>query len=363
MRLLPTLLALLLKLLVLVACWAAVGSSALAQTAVVAGTVADEAGLPLPGVHVFVEGTTSGDVTAPDGRFRLSVLAPRSATIRASSIGYQPQRQSVDLKPGDTLAVRFVLATDTLVAGGVEVSAERDRTWMRRLRQFTRVLLGLTDNADQARIVNTAAVEIEPSGPDTYVAWADQPLLVRNPALGYDVILFDLDAEFGPATWGWDAGVFFRDLCAPDCPAEIIRQRFVAYAGSLDHFVRSAIDGTLEQDGFKVDVVAEPGDEVYAGTRLMRAFGIGRRAPFEMQPSAEGWWSPVDGALWVQYVHERLPDGWPQKSWLTVEGDTLRVGEGRSIVATDQYVLRHGWWSYERLADLLPTDYDPRRGY
>ena len=56
------------------------------QTVTLTGTVSDQAGNPIPGVSVFVEGTTIGTVTDPDGNFSLSV-PEGSQTLVFSFIG------------------------------------------------------------------------------------------------------------------------------------------------------------------------------------------------------------------------------------------------------------------------------------
>ena len=61
--------------------------SAQAQTKQITGTVTDEAGQPLPGVTVMVEGTTSGTITDLDGKYQISV--PNGAKLVFSFIGYE----------------------------------------------------------------------------------------------------------------------------------------------------------------------------------------------------------------------------------------------------------------------------------
>jgi len=56
-----------------------------AQDQQISGTVTDEAHTPLPGVSVFVKGSTSGSVTDADGKFRIN--APAQGTLSFSFIG------------------------------------------------------------------------------------------------------------------------------------------------------------------------------------------------------------------------------------------------------------------------------------
>ncbi len=60
---------------------------ALAQNQQVSGTVVDEAGAPVIGATVSVDGTSLGTTTGADGSFRLS--APANGTITVSFIGYE----------------------------------------------------------------------------------------------------------------------------------------------------------------------------------------------------------------------------------------------------------------------------------
>ena len=73
---------------------AAHAGDALAQE--VQGTVTDaEAGGPLPGVNVLVQGTTTGTITNPEGHYELE-LPSEDATLVFSFIGYVTQQVPVE---------------------------------------------------------------------------------------------------------------------------------------------------------------------------------------------------------------------------------------------------------------------------
>ncbi len=63
-----------------------VAGNVLAQQKTVTGKVTDEEGLPLPGVSVVVQGTTSGTVTDPNGEYSISGVSPE-ATLEFSFVG------------------------------------------------------------------------------------------------------------------------------------------------------------------------------------------------------------------------------------------------------------------------------------
>lgn len=69
------------------------------RTGKITGTVVDNAGQPVPGANVIVEGTTTGTTTGVDGTFELSGVAP-DATLEISFIGYATQSVPVNNRTG-----------------------------------------------------------------------------------------------------------------------------------------------------------------------------------------------------------------------------------------------------------------------
>jgi hypothetical protein len=71
----------------------AFGTPAAAQTTgKIAGRVVDAAGEPLPGVNVYIEGTTQGNSTDADGEYFILNVRPGSYTLVASFIGFSTVR-------------------------------------------------------------------------------------------------------------------------------------------------------------------------------------------------------------------------------------------------------------------------------
>lgn len=81
-------------------------SVALAQEAVVTGTVVDETGAGMPGVNVLVKGTPQGTVTNAQGGY--SISAPSNATLVFTFVGYKTSEVPV----GDRTTIDITLAED-----------------------------------------------------------------------------------------------------------------------------------------------------------------------------------------------------------------------------------------------------------
>ena len=91
-------------------------SCAFAQAQQVKGTVKDEAGQPVIGVAIFIQGTTLGTTTDLDGKFLLTGVKPESV-LEVSSIGYQSQ--TIALEGRQTLEI--ILKEDALLLDDVVV--------------------------------------------------------------------------------------------------------------------------------------------------------------------------------------------------------------------------------------------------
>ena len=89
------------------------------STAVLTGSVVDAAsGEPLPGAAVRLPALARGAAADADGRFRLADLPADTATVVVTYVGFETQRQSVDLRSGAaTLDVRLTPVEDALGRG------------------------------------------------------------------------------------------------------------------------------------------------------------------------------------------------------------------------------------------------------
>nr|AWJ66350.1 ferrichrome-iron receptor [uncultured bacterium] len=96
---------------------------AYAQDGTIAGRVTDPDGLPLPGANVQVVETTLGAATDPDGFFVIDAVPVGTYRLRATSVGYRADEQTVTVSPGRQSAVAFVLQARAVEAGSVLVRA------------------------------------------------------------------------------------------------------------------------------------------------------------------------------------------------------------------------------------------------
>ncbi|KJD32442.1 hypothetical protein PK35_09500 [Tamlana nanhaiensis] len=83
--------------------------SVMAQS--ISGNVKDEAGVPIPGVNVILEGTSKGSVTDFDGNYTVSGLEDGTYTVSATFIGYASFSKTVTVSGAD-VTVNIIMAED-----------------------------------------------------------------------------------------------------------------------------------------------------------------------------------------------------------------------------------------------------------
>lgn len=91
----------------------------------VSGTIRTTAGVPLPYIAVHIDGTRYGTITADDGTFKLKIPAPGQCILVATALGYQPEKQSVQVAPGQKLSIDFSMKETSVQINEVLVTAER----------------------------------------------------------------------------------------------------------------------------------------------------------------------------------------------------------------------------------------------
>ena len=101
--------------------------AAAGTTGKIAGVVTDlSSGDPLPGARVYIEGSSSGTLTASDGSYTLLNISPGLKTVTASLIGHRSVSQKeVRVLTNLTTTLDFVLPTEVLEMPGMIVVAER----------------------------------------------------------------------------------------------------------------------------------------------------------------------------------------------------------------------------------------------
>lgn len=96
-------------------------------TARLTGKVLNNAGRPLGGARVQLEGTTRAAVSRPTGEFVLDSLPPGTQNVSVRLLGFAPVEQAVDLASREPRSVTIRMTEFVPVLEGVRVTAARER--------------------------------------------------------------------------------------------------------------------------------------------------------------------------------------------------------------------------------------------
>lgn len=343
---------------------ATLAAAASAQTATLEGTVRDLGGAPLPGVSVYLAGTTRGDATDADGRYAIEAVSPGLYRLVGSMVGYETGDAAIQVQPGQPLSTDLTLAPAVQTMGTVRVEARRDRAWVRRVAQVEQALIGTSARAESVQILNPEVLTFQASG-SGFEATVRAPLVVENRALGYRLV-YDLRAlALSDAEVRYVGTERFEPL-EPASAAEAVRwaaARVRAYRGSRRHLLRALLAETAEAEGFAFSL-----DQA----RVLRRVAFRRTTPQRrfFRIEGRGGWLGFRGRLHVRYDEPEDP-AFLDSPWAgerdrpaDTQQSAVEFGTGDGVwvdpqgtLADPLAVVLGGYLAFERLADALPADY------
>ncbi len=323
-------------------------------------------GEPLPFANVFLTNTTLGTTTGADGRFTLRNLPLGTVEVGASFVGFTFMRRSVRLASPEPLVLDVALIPSAVALQGVEVKA-RGRKPGRYYEQFRREFLGTTPFARQCEIENPEVLAYEKRAGILKVS-AREPLRVVNRALGYEVLFFLEAFRAQRDQVRFVGNPKFTELKPKDASqaAAWAKNRRSAYFASIRYLLRLLVEGRWEEEGYlMVAVNAFHAD----GTNLLYPY-IGRnfsyldpakvvlpgKLPFERRLRID---KPVEVFNLKKYnFYSPYRDVRHDHARLVFKDVPLDVTtDGWAYNPTG--VLVTGFLALDRVASMLPRDYEP----
>jgi len=352
---------------------------------VLRGTVLEyESNEPMIGVHVFVSGTTIGTATDRDGRFEFRYdNPPLEFDLVASIIGFAVEVSSFETVALIGTEIEFVLSPRVYEMGGVVITSTNE-AWKENLERFKRLIFSTTENGRKSELLNPEVLDftVDPVT-DVLTAMANEPLRVENDALGYRITIHNPHLRGTEAGLIWGGEMQFEGLTPRNDRQERkwASARKTAYGGSTKHFLTAVASDTIYESGFAVYTVPSPGTIVKQ--RKYRA-EISLNPPTEEgepDPSVLRYFSFPE-VLLVRYDRERESNRYAdhmvllgmrgaitpsnmrisraqdyQMSWLVLHSETAMI-DHRGIEYGDVAMERFGYWSWERLGEMLPSDFE-----
>ena len=327
-----------------------------AQT--VTGTVYDENNLALPGASVYLDGTSTGTVTADDGTFRLTIASQINTALVFSFIGYESQlvagpfknkRYEVHLKPRTDMLREVVIQK-----GGF--------TRKQMLAIFLKEFLGRSKAGKSCRILNLDDISLRYDYKSNRItAASNAPLKITNPYLGYEIDfnLVECSITFSSRSVkaadvvsnAFTGTTVFREMSDPE--KVFPERRRKTYQGSGMEFFRNLTSGNWGNEYFQLYKCSYPTDPT---SHFEIAYDEGT---FKVKVLAEHL--EIKGMTLEPrkfYASYNLLYRKRDQSKVIFKTETFYV-DGFGNTDSPMKIEFSGEISRQRAGDLLPMDYTP----
>ncbi len=320
---------------------------------------------PLDNVSVFITNATIGGKTAPDGTFTLRSLKPGEYDIVVSMVGFETYSRHIAIENKDIDLGDIEIFQRQIVLSEVKVKAVNDPDWERNFAWFKEEFLGTSKSAAACKILNPEVLDFnydEDNGALT--ASAQDFLIIENYALGYRLkyLLTDFVKDTrikNQQDIFFEGYVWFEEMRGS--AAQEVRwkkKRRGAYEGSMMHFLRSGLSNNLDEQGFLVYRIkntlnpARPADSVIVSktTRFERL----KKGTRRFKDSLNYWKKKSDLPKYLQTL-EHTP--LKQEDFISLtnhKGIYALASNGGSIYL--DFDKKHHFRGNERLEDVYSTN-------
>jgi hypothetical protein len=238
-----------------------------------AKVIAASSGRPVAGASVYIDNSSIGALTNAEGLVELRLPSLQKIDLVVSSIGFTTFHKTIDISQVSILQ-EISLQEKIVDLQEVSVGGYTLEGWNVWGDFFKRIVFGNAPFANQCKILNTNQIHFRNyKTSDKVIAFADEPILIRNNALGY-LIKYDLvvfEATHSGSSFSYAGHPFFTEL-KPDGDKQMQtwqRNREMAFLGSVNHFFRSLYRNTLAENGF---IIKSAPNTVVLGTSSRNVF-------------------------------------------------------------------------------------------
>lgn len=227
-----------------------------AQPVIKGRIVAAATGTPVPGSSVFISNSSIGTTADANGYFELTRIPPGKNDLVVSSVGYETSVYSFN-EEQLPLRVRVELQIRVRELHNVTVEPSVEEGWNKWGSMFLANFIGQTPNAKHCKIKNEKAIRFRYfKKSNRVIAYADEPIILENKALGYRIKyqMEEFDVSFANRTAVFSGYPFFESMedDGKKAKEKWQRNRDKAYYGSMMHFVWSVYHDSISQQGFEV---------------------------------------------------------------------------------------------------------------
>jgi hypothetical protein len=339
----------------------------------VSGIVTDfETGEPLPFANVFFNNSTIGTTTNMNGEFTFKQLQSGNYKLIISYIGYETYEREIQINSQTPLRLTIAMIPLKRLLNEVTVTAKRDKDWEKLLKEFEETFLGSSKNSRYVKILNPGVIDLSKQGGELK-ATAHEPIIIDNQLLGYTIYYILKEFSVGKEDFYIKGYARFDEIKHATNQQKVawILNRDIAYKGSLQHFLKSCIDQSLEKEGFRVyyDSIEDNLPIHLARRDLFSEYEkmLVRAEPFLKISFSDSLNATIkiNNRLEIHYLNEKTnkryyPDVTHQVSRIFARDSTLQFLLNGVTTNPASWIL-WGDMTQQRIGDLLPVDYAYQR--
>ena len=364
---------------------------------------------PIEKASVFLSNTTVGSATTDDGSYTLANVKSGQYELIVSAVGYETVTKTIIVN--QQLNIPFVELTPKIISLNAVV-VKPDPDWQQNYDAFKQEFLGSSDYAAQCKILNPNVLNLAfDKKTRVLTATSNDYIEIENKALGYKLKyrLTNFIRNFETGSLYYQGDTFFIPLDGSKSEQKRWnKNRLNAYLGSSQHYFRSVIGNQLETAGFKtMQLIRKPNPQRPPDSLIkakLRQFGLasmtGNRMVIHSNDSLRYWQDKnrlpkmaeylitkplradslikrtdlkgiyalgYKDILYVIYTKKRGNTGYATPTLNAPDYPTSLMTftephaffDANGIIANPTAIVFEGNWSTDRIAKLLPYNYDP----
>ncbi len=321
---------------------------------------------PLTGASVFCQNTTFGTITNAEGAF--SIRLPKGGyDLIISYTGFETESIHINASNSGSLTTELKATDKSLSEVTVSASMEVADGLAKYGKFFMDNFIGTTLNADQCMIKNPEVLQFFYSKKRNRLkVKAKEDLVIVNNALGY-TIRYQLDSfshDYSTDVSTYSGYPFFQEMEGSNDQKQLWKNaRVIAYNGSRLHFMRSWYDSTLQEEGFSLEWV-DTTRKALTTRPIQNPYDSAHYIAAENNDVEIDW----AGRMRILYKNEK-----PARKFLTqyklpvnttAQITVLDISDAFVIEENGYFydqsdIVNTGYWSWEKIADLVPYNYNP----
>jgi len=213
---------------------------------------------PVPNVNVFLNNSSIGDKTGHSGSFTLTEVKPGKYELIVSIVGFENYHQTIQIEDKNIALQTIKISPKIILLNEVKIKPVTNANRERYLDWFKEEFLGTSVFALDCKIINPEIIDLDYDETTKILTASSTDFIeIENQALGYRIkyLLTAFSLNNGPAAkyhLNYEGSALLDEMKGtPSQEKRWKNHRLEVYEGSVMHFLRSALNNRIDQEGFR----------------------------------------------------------------------------------------------------------------